>query len=163
MITLLIHSLEAVYLDASMIVSLRSRGYAIVDNFLSGDTCGRVLADVLALERANLFHECGLGRENVVDPRIRRSRMLDLYNSEGRVHSNAFGCADTRFELCQAVAGLRDALSTAGAVDLAPFETETHYLSYPVGGRYTRHRDVATRREDRGWQRLGGMSRYPED
>lgn len=162
MLHLLFHApLFAGALNSQILTNqLREHGYAIASEWLSSASCRRILDDVLELEASGVFQECSLGRDSVIDHRVRRSRMLDLYNwdlSGSRyIHSNAAGSADTRSELCGLVNGLRETLNSAGfLLELAPFETETHYLSYPNGGHYRRHRDVAVTLPSGGWSLRG--------
>ena len=155
----------ATALDARAIDALCTRGFAKIPHWMPEHRTAEVLMDVLELDRTGLLAECSLGREGKIDTRVRRSRMLDLYHwdlsGSRTVHSNACGSPDTRFELCKSISSLQDQLSTAFASrsthieKLAPFHTETHYLSYPDGGHYRRHLDVAVQNDSRGWSRMG--------
>jgi len=150
-------------LDSRVGAMLQTEGFAVARAWLPAHLCRRVLSDIMELESLGLLSECGLGREGTVDTGVRRSRMLDLYNWDlcgtRQVHSNAMGCPNTRDELCQSISMLREQLNAQGSAgyvgELAAFETETHYLSYPPGGLYRRHRDVAVHHTNLGWSRMG--------
>ena len=142
-------------LKQAQLKHLHHSRYVVVPNWLSNVQTANLQADALAVDKHSGI-DCTVGTKQfntvVLDRGVRNSRVCALYPPP----SNAVGCVDARAGLIDAVNGLRNELQLSdlmGLPHLEAFETELHYLLYPVNGHYIRHLDQPKAND--GWTRQG--------
>ena len=150
-------SARAPLLLQAQLQALNDNRYVAIKNWISNAQTDELMCDALAVRRFGGTYDCHIGDSaggvgSVHDPSVRNSRMCTLYPPP----SNSAGSVDVRARLTSIVDRLRRELQASSVLALPylePFQTELHYLLYPVGGHYKRHLDTGY--QARGWKLLG--------
>lgn len=125
------------------ISELRSRGFTVVDDFLSPPAVTSLVSDMQSLRSQGRFASAGVGEAatNRVDDSVRRCEQCFVF-PKGR--QQGAGVAGAREQMYTAIDSLQKALHEGAGEPLDALLTEGLYVHYPDGGYYKRHVDAAT-------------------
>lgn len=121
---------------------LRSRGFAVVENFLAPPAVSELVADVEALRSEGRFAAAGVGEAatNRLDKSVRKCEQCFVF-PKGR--QQGAGDARARDRMYSSIDAVHKALHEGAGTPLDALLTEGLYVHYPNGGYYKRHVDAA--------------------
>ena len=121
--------------------SLRTTGYAVIEDFVQPAHVKLLKDDMAALQASGGFAVSGVGdaATNRVSDEVRRCEQAFLFP---RLKYGGTGHADGRALLYDILDGVRGSLQEGTGAQLDPLLTEGIYACYPSGGYYRRHVDA---------------------